>query len=448
MRLRAVVTTLLALGATAPAADRVDFELTVLEKDLCFACGVYAVGDIDRDGKDDIVAGGKNPRLWWARYPDIDVKLPIAESAALGLEIHLADVDRDGDLDVLSSGGGITWWENPLKPDGNPATDGWTTHEFGSHGTGSNGGSHDFSVGDIDGDGKVDAVERNKERPWTFYLQSTPTSFDIFTLDAATKTEGTALADLDNDGDLDITDGVAWFECPEDPANGTWRRHDLGPNHHMTRVAVGDLSGDQHPDIVVAPAEFGGSRTLWWEAPVDPRTGVWTEHVLFTHEDPNFHTLRIGDLDLDGNNDIVLGTTAYHDPPWGKRIIVFYNTNGDGSDMTEQQWESPRGAWQGVVGDVGGDGDLEILTANYENGQFELWENMRDPAGTGARRSSTGAPGFVCGEPDRIMRLNGRAVCPGSLYPYPGRARLPGGMHRRVSNSREVVAPLLHIHGR
>lgn len=425
MKLNRLLLVSLMMSTLAYGADRVLYELRVLEEDLCFACGVYAVGDIDDDGLNDIVAGGSSPDLWWARYPDVETKIPIAENAGLGNEIHLADVDNDGDIDVMSSSGGLTWWENPLLPDGNLSTSPWAEHES----PGRNGASHDFRVGDIDGDGKVDAVERNKERPWTFYIQETPTTFHTFTLDAATKKEGTTLADIDDDGDLDITDGVAWFECPEDPAVDTWEQHDLGPNHNMTRVAVGDLTGDNIPDIVVAPAEFGGNRTLWYEAPEDPRTGTWTEHMLYERSDPNFHTLQIGDMDGDGTNDIVLGTTAYHDAPWGRRITILYNVNGDGSGLEEQSWESPKGAWQGVVADVGSDGDLDILTANYEGGQFEFWESMLDPTSVAAgpesfRRNVRAAPArsVMAG---RWYTIHGRVVTSRSTQSLPDRSAGP-----------------------
>jgi hypothetical protein len=371
------------------AHAEVEFEMTVLETDLGYAHGCYTVADIDGDSLNEIVASGNSPRLWWGKYPDLE-KFPIAASADVGFEVHVGDMDNDGDIDVITSGAGISWWENPLIPDGNPAGGEWQVHTFGSLNTGTNGGSHDFKVGDINNDGLLDMVERDKERPWHFYLQQPGGDFETFSVDAANNTEGTALGDLDNDGDLDITDGLAWFECPEDPANDAWTRHDLGTGHDNTRVVIADMTGNGNLDIVRAPAEFGGNDLVWFEAPSDPRNGTWNKHVIYERSDPNFHTLQVGDIDLDGNNDILAGVTNWssHPADWRRQVFIFYNINGDGSQWEQQNWVSEMGVWQGVLGDVGSDGDLDLLTADFNTGsQFEFWENKLDPVITAVSRS-------------------------------------------------------------
>jgi hypothetical protein len=364
----------------------VPFKLTVLEEGQGFAQGVYAIGDIDLDGKNDIVAGEGSPRLVWYPYPiNRGKKHTIASSvSSVGYEIHLADMDADGDLDVLSSTAGVTWWENPKKPNGNPASGTWQKHSFGSFSD----GSHDFKIGDINNDGRMDMVERSKARAWHMYLQKTDGTFQTFTVNAANDVEGTALGDIDKDGDLDISDGWAWFECPGNPASGTWTRHNLGTMHPQTRVAIADLNGDKNPDIVSAPAEFGGNETVWYEAPANPRTGTWKKHVLLARNDPNFHTLQVGDIDLDGNNDILVATTNWgqHPANWRRLVFIWYNTSGDFSTWKEQKWRSERGIWQAVLGDVGSDGDLDIVGADFTGGnRGEFWESQLNPPPVAAK---------------------------------------------------------------
>jgi hypothetical protein len=371
-------------------AGDVSVECTVLETRVGFAGGVFAVGDIDGDGKRDIAGGGKK-RLYWIRHSSPEQKYIIASSAALGYEIHLGDVDRDGDLDVLSSGAGITWWENPLKPDGDPSAAPWPAHQFGTFGSSQNGGSHDFKVGDIDGDGKCDAVEREQNTgTWHLFMQDSPSSWREKTIDASCSGEGTCLGDIDNDGDLDLSDGWAWFECPEEPVAGIWTRHDIGDaTHHLTRVVIADINNDGRRDIVSGPCEFGGSRLIWFEAPQDPRSESWTEHILSEYNDPNFHTLQVGDIDGDNHADILAGST--HGPCSVPKIVrIFFNTNGDGTTWSETTWTTKEGVWQGVLADVGSDGDLDLLTCDYSGAQSEWWKLSRESV------TATGHGHFAC----------------------------------------------------
>jgi hypothetical protein len=380
MKHRIVFGIVLIIAQLCFAVD-IPFELTVLEKSLSFAAGCYDVGDIDGDKKNDIIASGNSPRLWWAKHSDPMTRYTISDNVKIGFEIHAFDVDKDGDLDVMTSGDGLTWLEHP-GPGGNPASAAWKKHDIQGGGTGSNGGSHDFKIGDINADGKIDAVERNKSSTLIVYIQKSLDSWDRINIELPNTGEGTWLGDIDNDGDLDVTDGWIWLECPGQPSKGTcnplgsWSKHTVGnAGHKLTRVVIADLNDDKRKDIVCAPAEYGGNKTVWFEAPQDPKNGTWKEHLLISHSDPNFHTVQVGDIDVNGTPDIVLGTTAYHSTPWGRQMLILYNVNGDGSKWEEQKWESPKGVWQGVVGDVASDGDLDILTANYSGGQGEFWEN-------------------------------------------------------------------------
>jgi len=93
------------------------------------------VGDIDNDGKPDLVhsfekAKGEKEGIYWLSYKNIPIDSDWqwhTISGPLGIKydkIELVDLDGDGDLDVLtceenygidSKGLGVIWYENPIK---------------------------------------------------------------------------------------------------------------------------------------------------------------------------------------------------------------------------------------------------------------------------------------------------------------------------------------------
>jgi hypothetical protein len=113
------------------------------------------------------------------------------------------------------------------------------------------------------------------------------------------------------------------------------------------------------------------------ESPAQARTGPWREHVIAEVFDW-CETLQVGDINGDGHLDVMAAKFErdHKNPKYMNKppfpILVFYNLLGDGSRWTSQQI-SEAGVYAGVLGDVGSDGDLDIIgPRSYWTGPVEL----------------------------------------------------------------------------
>ena len=221
--------------------------------------GVFAA-DVDGDGDVDALSVGMfeyQSSIHWHENLDGDgsswnTRL-ISVTGPVVVGVHAADMDGDGDIDALSAadlGDEIAWYEN-LNGDGSS----WARRVISL----STNAAQAVSAADVDGDGDADVLSASASLHWHENLLGDGSSWEVHDIDTAGDfANSVAAGDLDGDGDLDVVaallaaDRVSWYENLT-PGGLTWSRHDIdlgvdGPHG----VHVSDMDGDGSLDVLGA----------------------------------------------------------------------------------------------------------------------------------------------------------------------------------------------------
>ncbi len=212
------------------------------------------------------------------------------------VSVRSADVDGDGDMDVLGAAKAardITWWEN-INGSGTV----WTKHTIDDFFD----GAMTVDAADVDGDGDIDVLGAAKaadDITWWENTNGSGTAWVEHTVDGEYDGALSVYAtDVDGDGDMDVlgaatyTHSITWWEN----ANGTgtvWIEHKVNGNHRnepsaetvnvdvdfdgITSVYAADVNGDGEIDIL--GADSGADNITWWNV-MDQEEGHLISSIL------------------------------------------------------------------------------------------------------------------------------------------------------------------------
>ncbi|PSQ83104.1 MAG: hypothetical protein BRD30_13315, partial [Bacteroidetes bacterium QH_2_63_10] len=271
-------------------------------------------GDVDGNGTQELVVTGRDSsnteRALLYEYDGRGGYAPM-EAGFEGVEdgsSDFADIDNDGDLDLLVTGGDdlsnptATLYEN--DGDGNfsePSTD----IDGVQSGT-------DAAFGDVDDDGDLDLVvignDDNLDPTATLYLNDGTGSFSKAGESLEAVANGAAkFEDVDDDGDLDLLlvgEGSSGDVATIYENDGTGAFSDMGASldgAERSSAAFGDVEGDGDSDLVIAGrVSFNPSISLY----TNDGDGTFTEHSIGAAP-LDRAAVEFGDVDDDGDLDLL-----------------------------------------------------------------------------------------------------------------------------------------------
>ncbi len=175
--------------------------------------------------------------------------------------------------------------------------------------------------------------------------------------------EGSAVADLNKDGKLDIVAGFYWFEAPN------WVKHEMAPSrtfkpreeYSNSFLNLGmDVNLDGWDDVIII--DFPGKPAFWFENPKKVKVSEWKKHIIadsvgIANESPNFV-----DVDGDGRLDILCGDVTTKQIIWLKAPTQKGETTWKRHNLTKEKVAGTERYSHGIgLGDIDNDGIKDVV---------------------------------------------------------------------------------------
>ncbi|MBW1297391.1 FG-GAP repeat domain-containing protein [Aquimarina litoralis] len=225
--------------------------------------------------------------------------------------------------------------------------------------------SMDAAIADLDGDGDPDILIANEHRPNILLINN---GKGVFTNKSsqipqiAHDSEDIGIADFDLDGDPDIivvSEDDKTNELYLNNGDGTFTDggNRIPVSGTSNSVVVYDINGDKAPDILIG--NNGQNNVL-----INDGKGHFTDETIarFGEFIDVTQDLTLCDIDNDGDQDLLVGNE-------GANRILVNDGKGFFKDQSSERLpyrNEPEETREVVTADIDGDGDLDILYGNVQ----------------------------------------------------------------------------------
>ena len=335
--------------------------------------GAPALGDIDGDGTVEIVTGSARGIKV---YESNGVCRRYFDNLGWVDTVVLADIDNDGRLDVIFSSLQNLYVAKYVNGS-LILMSGWPQVVPGII-------KRTLAVGDVDADGGLEIVVAFtfSNIPQIYIFDKSGVVKQRISFESGKSVEtGPFLVDLDGDGDLEI--GLTYRDLRFVHHDGSYvqgwpyRYRDQSLFYNIWEgPVIGDLDKDGSPEIVSGRySKWPGYTMMVALEPTGEEMAGWPTHF---RQDPSFTSSIIGDINGDGEPEVITPTG----PDWTTsdrtRCIYFFDKSGT---QVRQPIALPNGSFRETVGvalgDIDNDGMVELVavTTDFNNkGMIFAWD--------------------------------------------------------------------------
>ncbi|MCK4412026.1 MAG: VCBS repeat-containing protein [Candidatus Eisenbacteria sp.] len=375
---------LLLMARASAEAPNLDFAEYPIDGSFQGISCVY-IADLDLDGDMDIVGGSEwTPWsssigiAWWRNEggsPPTWTRFAVDASFRNVMSVEVAFIDKDLFPDIVATSWDfhqIAWFSHTGDP-----TSTWTKAAIESSFI----NAHDAECYDIDDDGHVDVVGINSTPGGIMVCYQTGADPPLWTTQDVTSAfdggKSVDILDFDHDGDPDLVaaaadaDQISWWENSGGQPI-VWLQHDVTSSFNGSHdFDPGHINGDGLYDLI-ATAYLSGEVAYF--TCDDLTADLWTQHTITSQL--GIATKALGrDFDRDGDLDIVaVGKDPGH--------LLIYE-NDDFSWLADTLRMGYLGGWALACHDFDGDLRPDIVGGASALGTLSLWMNHSVSAATG-----------------------------------------------------------------
>lgn len=341
-----------AITLTSAGVDEYLFYVLAKDTDVDFTAGPtvtlnltaysVALGDLDGDGKIDIVGGSSSSTPRAVRNTSTSGSISFAASQNITMTgssqsypVLLTDFDGDGKLDVAATSYNVLGADTVGIARNNSAVG--TIAFVAAVQIPAPTWPQEIAAGDFDGDGKPDLVIA-----------------DFSTGVIALKRNTTAGAGMTIAFADEGTQSVGGFIC--------------------VSVATADIDGDGKIDIITGDsiARSTNGLVVFRNTSASIGTFAWAKHSFSRSDSSSGFLVRVADIDLDGKPDVIVSGTA---------LEIYRNTSTPGSVSFAPvvKYSSETGG-RIALGDLNGSGLLDVIhVSNNSRSYATIYRNISKP---------------------------------------------------------------------